>query len=191
LVAIAIDDIGKDPDLAEEIEQQAGDSTYEDHSELVFKAAQEGLIAALEMVPTSSHNDVLTCLQIGSRLNISQVVQGECSPASLDVLSGSENQGQGFTLRTMVTLLDVAGAAGPADSRSCIMMNEPVFQAYMIAIEALDYHNYVHATITFWKHERKIWNFRALFSIVNGCKVGARSAALHRTCHQEGSGRAI
>lgn len=137
LVAIAIDDIAKDAHLAEEIELQAGDSTYQDHSELVFKAAQAGLITALQMVPASSQNDVLTCLQIGSKLNVSQVAQGECSPAALDVLSDPQNRGRGFTLRILVTFLDVAGAAGHADSRSCIVMNEPVFQAYMTTIDAL------------------------------------------------------
>lgn len=138
LVAIAIDDIGKDPQFAKEIEQQAGDSTDGNHSELVFKAAQADLIIALKMIPTSSQNDALTCLQIGTTLNISQVVQGECSPAALAVLSDSQNHGRGFTLRTMVTFLDVAGAAGHADSRSCVVMNEPVFQAYMTTVDALD-----------------------------------------------------
>ncbi|KAJ5312210.1 hypothetical protein PENANT_c011G06883 [Penicillium antarcticum] len=138
LIAMVVDDIGKDPNLAKQLEQHTGESAGADHSQLVFKAAQMGLIPALEIVPATLKDDILGCLQIGSSLNISQVVQGECPPASLTILQHLPGQGRGFTLRAMVTFLDVAGAGGHADTRSCIVMTEPVFQGYIVAMEALD-----------------------------------------------------
>ena len=138
LIAMAIDDIGKDPSLSEEMAQQGVNATYADHSDLVYKAAQANLIQSLKIVPASSQHDILSCLHIGSKLNISQVVQGECPPASLEILSTLQGKGQGVNLRAMVTFLDVAGAGGHADTRSCIVMSEPVFQAYMSALEAFD-----------------------------------------------------
>lgn len=65
-------------------------------------------------------------------------MQGECPPASLEILSTLQGKGQGVNLQAMVTLLDVAGAGGLADTRSCIVMSEPVFQAYMSAPETFN-----------------------------------------------------
>jgi hypothetical protein len=138
LIAMMVDDIGKDPHLGVEIEEQTGESAGTDHSQLVFKAAQLGFVPALNMVSDELQNDILCCLRIGSSLNISQVVQGECPPASLRILQHLPDQGRGFNLRAMVTFLDVAGAGGHADTRGCIVMTEPVFQGYIVAMEALD-----------------------------------------------------
>ncbi|KAJ5747157.1 uncharacterized protein N7511_008853 [Penicillium nucicola] len=140
LIAMVVDDIGKDPNLAKEVEQKTGESAGEDHSQLVFQAASArmDLIPALSMVSAPLQSDILCCLQIGSSLNIAQVVQGECPPASLDILKHLPSEGRGFTLRALVTFLDVAGAGGHADTRGCIVMTEPVFQGYIKAMEALD-----------------------------------------------------
>lgn len=138
LIAMAIDDIGKDAGLSEEMEKLGIDADYKDHSDLVYKAAQAGLIPSLKIVASKSQQDILSCLHIGSKLNISQAVQGECPPASLEILSTVQGQGDGINLRAMVTFLDVAGAGGHADTRSCIVMTEPVFQAYMSALDAFD-----------------------------------------------------
>ncbi|KAJ5965348.1 hypothetical protein N7481_012062 [Penicillium waksmanii] len=138
LIAMVIDDIGKDPKLSEEMAQLGVDASYTDHSDLVYKAAQAKLIPSLNIIPASSQHDVLDCLHIGSKLNISQAVQGECPPASLEILSNLQGKGNGVNLRAMVTFLDVAGAGGHADTRSCIVMGEPVFQAYMSALDSFD-----------------------------------------------------
>ncbi|GFF38435.1 hypothetical protein IFM58399_05234 [Aspergillus lentulus] len=117
LIAMAIDDIGKDSSLSEEMAQQGVKATYADHSDLVHRQHWR---------------------TIGPKLNISQVVRGECPPASLEILSTLQGKGQGVNLQAMVTFLDVAGAGGHADTRSCIVMSEPVFQAYMSGVEAFD-----------------------------------------------------
>ncbi|GIJ83308.1 hypothetical protein Asppvi_002127 [Aspergillus pseudoviridinutans] len=133
LVAIVIDDIGKDSTLAltDEAEAEAN------HSELVYHAARADRIPALAGVPQRGREAILQSLQIGSKLNLSQLVQGECAPASLSVLRSMSDVECGYEMRAMVTLLDVAGAAAHRDARGCAMMTESVCRAYLRAIEVV------------------------------------------------------
>ncbi|KAL5357479.1 hypothetical protein BJX96DRAFT_172560 [Aspergillus floccosus] len=137
LVALAIDDIGKDPTLAKELESKLS-APAQDHSIIVLSAAQAGLIPALNTLPASKQAAVLHNLEIGSRLNIAQVVQAETAPASLTILSDNRNHLDGFSIRAVVTLLDVAGAAAHRNPRGCVVMTEPVFQPYMETLTILD-----------------------------------------------------
>ncbi|RHZ43510.1 uncharacterized protein CDV56_102226 [Aspergillus thermomutatus] len=131
LVAIVIDDIGKDSTLA------TADEAEVNHSELVYHAAQADRIPALAGVPHRGREAILQSLQIGSKLNISQLVQGECAPASLSVLRSMRDNARGYEMRAMVTLLDVAGAAAHRDARGCATMTESVCRAYLRAIEVV------------------------------------------------------
>ena len=92
----------------------------------------------MKTVPPNYETAIMKNLEIGSKLNISQVVQAETTPASLIILPSQHDQSQGFNIRAVVTLLDVAGAAGHRDSRGCVVMTERVFQSYMSTIRALD-----------------------------------------------------
>ncbi|PKX93591.1 uncharacterized protein P174DRAFT_459751 [Aspergillus novofumigatus IBT 16806] len=125
LVAIVIDDIGKDSTLATNDEAEA----EANHSEVVYHAARADRIPALGGFPTS--------LQIGSKLNLSQLVQGECVPESLSVLRSIGESEGGYEMRAMVTLLDVAGAGAHRDARGCAMMTESVCRAYLRTIEVV------------------------------------------------------
>jgi hypothetical protein len=131
LVATVIDDIGKDSTLATVNEAEVN------HSELVYHAAQADRIAALASVTQRGREAILQSLQIGSKLNLSQLVQGECAPASLSVLRSIGEAAFGYEMRAMVTLLDVAGAAAHRDARGCLMMTESVSRAYLRAIEVV------------------------------------------------------
>ncbi|RHZ54421.1 hypothetical protein CDV55_100730 [Aspergillus turcosus] len=135
LVAIVIDDIGKDSTLATAGEAEA--EAEVNHSEVVYHAAQADRIPALAGVPQRGREAILQSLQIGSQLNLSQLVQGECAPASLSVLRSIGEAECGYTMRAMVTLLDVAGAAAHRDARGCAMMTESVCRAYLRAIEVV------------------------------------------------------
>ncbi|KAL4888497.1 hypothetical protein BDV59DRAFT_188525 [Aspergillus ambiguus] len=140
LVALAIDDIGKDPTLTKTVEEKLS-SPAQDHSEVVLCAARDGLIPSLAALRPDKQAAVLQNLQIGSKLNIAQLVQAETAPASLAILQDSlvpEDRQDGFSIRAVVTLLDVAGAAAHRDPRGCIVMTEPVFQPYMETITILD-----------------------------------------------------
>ncbi|EAL91059.1 hypothetical protein KXW98_003015 [Aspergillus fumigatus] len=133
LVAILIDDIGKDSALATTAEAEA----EANHSELVYHAAQGDRIPALAGVPNRGREAIMRSLQIGSKLNLSQLVQGECAPASLSVLRSIDKGGCGFEMRAIVTLLDVAGAGAHRDARGCALMTESVCRAYLRTIEVV------------------------------------------------------
>ncbi|KAF7182371.1 hypothetical protein CNMCM7691_001851 [Aspergillus felis] len=133
LVAIVIDDIGKDSTLATTDEAEA----EANHSEVVYHAAQADRIPALAGIPQRGREAIMQSLQIGSKLNLSQLVQGECAPASLCVLRSISEGECGYEMRAMVTLLDVAGAAAHRDARGCAMMTESVCRAYLRTIEVV------------------------------------------------------
>lgn len=93
LVATAIDDVGKDPGLDEGV----GGS----HSQVVFGAAQAGLLPALQSISTSNQED-LQSLKIGVKPNISQLVQAETAPASFTGLFTGHGCKRAFDIREMV-----------------------------------------------------------------------------------------
>ncbi|PLN80333.1 hypothetical protein BDW42DRAFT_115138 [Aspergillus taichungensis] len=152
LVALVIDDIGKDPALAQQVEEAASAASpispvypeapaspaSSDHSGTVLQAAQAGLVSSLEKMPRENRMAVLQNLVIGSRLNIAQVLQGETAPASLEVLQQISDSDQGFHIRATVTFLDVGGAAAHRNPHGCVVMTEPVFRSYMATIQRLD-----------------------------------------------------
>ena len=155
LVALVIDDIGKDPALAQEVEEAASAASAasplsplspaapaspasSDHSSTALQAVQAGLVSSLEELPCDNRKAVLQNLVIGSRLNIAQVLQGETAPASLAVLQEISDTDQGFHIRATVTFLDVGGAAAHRNPHGCVVMTEPVFRSYMATIQRLD-----------------------------------------------------
>lgn len=149
LVALAIDDIGKDPALAQELEETAStvspvspttptSPASSDHSSTVLQAAHAGLVSSLEKMPCENRMAVLQNLEIGCRLNIAQVLQGETAPASLQVLHQIPDSDHGFHIRATVTFLDVGGAAAHRNPHGCVVMTEQVFRSYMATIQRLD-----------------------------------------------------
>ncbi|KAB8224199.1 hypothetical protein BDV33DRAFT_227522 [Aspergillus novoparasiticus] len=134
IVALMIDDIGKDKALAESVE-----IPEQNHGEVLLKAVEKGLVPALETITDQAkkHN-IIQSLTIGSKLDISQIVQGETVPHSMLALNDSRNLHDAFNIKAMVTLLDVGGAAAHCDPRGCIVMTQPIFDHYMKAIELLD-----------------------------------------------------
>lgn len=146
LVLMVIDDIGKDPRLLDMVAEAADSSNSSNHSDVVFEAGKLGLIPALGTLPPNYQSDVLVALDLGSKLNISQLAQAENIPASLNGLSGLQGHVRPWNLRFMATFLDVAGAAGHAIARGCVAMGESVFQAYITTINILD--DFVHGRIS-------------------------------------------
>ena len=137
IVAIAIDDIGKDKALAQSV-----GIPEKNHGEVLLKAAEMGLVPALETITDQAkkHN-IIHSLRIGSKLDISQIVQGETVPHSMLALDNGQKLQDAFNIKAMVTLLDVGGAAAHSDPRGCIVMTQPIFSHYMKAVELLDeYH---------------------------------------------------
>jgi hypothetical protein len=136
LVITAIEDAGKDRHLAREVEERTGVS-MSNHDEVVFSAAQAGMLPALRKLSVDKHDDVLLALQLGSKLNIAQLAQAENVPGNLTVLADFKENTRVFNIKTMQIILDVAGAGGHVDPRGCLPMIDPVFRSYMTTISAL------------------------------------------------------
>lgn len=138
LVAVVVDDLGKNPQFAKEVaEKITNDVKRENHSDFLYEAVMMGMITALKRVSETGRKAIIRSIQIEGHLNISHLVQGENVPASLSILHKIQDDGSGFYVRAMVTLLDVAGAAAHSDARGCLVMTESVFQGYMTTIETL------------------------------------------------------
>ena len=145
LVVTVINDIGKDPNLADEIERNT-DTSDLNHDEVAFFAAKMGILPSLEKFPRNQREDILLGLDFGSKCNIAQLAQGENVPGSLKAVHKFQSHERGFNIKIMETLLDVAGAGAHVDARCCTQMTEPVFQSYMAAIDALN--DFIHGKIS-------------------------------------------
>lgn len=64
LIAMAIDDIGKDSSVSEEMAQQGVKATYADHSDLVHKAALANVIQSLKIVPAPNMTSSLVLILV-------------------------------------------------------------------------------------------------------------------------------
>ncbi|KAE8353707.1 hypothetical protein BDV28DRAFT_132576 [Aspergillus coremiiformis] len=133
IVAMAIDDIGKDKALAKDLGM-----VEKNHAEVLLEAVRREKVPALETVTEQNKKDIIQSLEIGSKLDISQMVQGETVPRSLLVLNDGRRLEKAFNIKAMVTFLDVGGAAAHCNPRGCVVMTQPVFRHYMKAIELLD-----------------------------------------------------
>ncbi|KAK2749676.1 hypothetical protein FQN57_005898 [Myotisia sp. PD_48] len=137
LVAIMINDLGKDDDLQRSIPSPPPSSinkrasAHRNHDEILFTAANAGLIPALESLPSRSRSDLILGLELGCKLNLAQLAQAENVPGSLKSMKLLRGNKRAFDLKYMEVLLDIAGAAGHIDSRCATQMSEPVFQSYL------------------------------------------------------------
>lgn len=141
LVAVVVDDLGKDPRLAKDMAEKSNDTTKNvkmvNHSDFLYQAAKMGMIPALKGVSESGRKTIIRSMQIEGQLSISQLVQAENVPVSLSILRNIQDDGSGFHMRAMVSLLDVAGAAAHSNARGCLVMTETIYQGYMTTIETL------------------------------------------------------
>lgn len=170
LVAVVVDDLGKNPQLAKEVAGKIDDFTKdvkrENHSDFLCEAVMMGMITALKKVSETGRKAIIRSIQIGGHLSISQLVQGENVPANLSILRKIQDDGSGYYVRAMVTLLDVAGAAAHSDARGCLVMTESVFQGYMTTIETLK---------KFTQNSSEIPSERACYDLV----LADRAKSLH------------
>ena len=146
LVAVVVDDLGKDPQLAREVAERrshghghdsARNAKMVNHSDFLYQAAKTGMIPALKSASEAGRKAIISSMEIEGQLSIAQLVQGENVPASLSILKHIQDDGSGFRMRAMVTILDVAGAAAHSNARGCLVMTENIFQGYMTTIETL------------------------------------------------------
>lgn len=130
LVAIVINDLGKNEDLARLVTSITG-KTFQNHDDVVYAAAAAHLLPSIEAMEPSLQSDLLLGLELGSRLNIGQFAQAECVIASLEGILIMRGRSRAFALKFMEVILDVSGAGGHVNTCCATQMTEPVFQTYL------------------------------------------------------------
>lgn len=136
LTSTIINDLGKDPALAEDVSQGADLSLHAiNHDMVIYEAAKADLIPCIRRLDPKHKEELFLGLRLGSTLNGAQLAQAENVPGNLQGLLAMRGHRHAFNLKFLELILDVAGAAGHVDSRCAKMMIEPVAQAYLTTHE--------------------------------------------------------
>jgi hypothetical protein len=146
LTSAIINDLGKDPALAEDVSQITGlPLNAINHDRVIYEAAKADLIPCIRRLDLKHQKELLLGLKLGSTLNGSQLAQAENVPGNLEGLLEMKGHRHAFDLKFLELILDVAGAAGHRDSRCAKMMTEPVAQAYLttyeVSLDIIEGHN--------------------------------------------------
>jgi hypothetical protein len=138
LIAIVINDLGKSPHFAEEVEAATGRSiTGSNHDVIVYIAAKEDMIPCLRELDKARREDILLGLQFGADVNVAQLAQAENVPGSLKGASVMKGHPNAFSFKFLEVIFDVAGAGAHVDARCAKQMIEPVFRSYMTTYQVL------------------------------------------------------
>jgi hypothetical protein len=140
LTSTIINDLGKDPSLAEDVSKITGlPPDAINHDMVIYEAAKADIIPCIRKLDQNHKEELFLGLRLGSTLNGAQLAQAENVPGSLEGLLEMRGHRHAFDLKFLELILDVAGAAGHLDARCAKMMIEPVAQAYLTTYEvALD-----------------------------------------------------
>ncbi|KAL2004482.1 hypothetical protein VTN00DRAFT_3484 [Thermoascus crustaceus] len=80
LVAIVVNDVGKNEDLARLVTNITG-QTFQNHDDVVYAAAGEHFFPSIGAIEPTLRSDLLLGLELGSRFNTAQFAQAECVTA--------------------------------------------------------------------------------------------------------------
>jgi hypothetical protein len=140
LTSTIINDLGKDPALAEDVSKITGlPPNAINHDMVIYEAAKADIIPCVRRLDPKHREELFLGLRLGSTLNGGQLAQAENVPGNLEGLLDMRGHRHAFDLKFLELILDVAGAAGHLDARCAKMMIEPVAQAYLTTYEvALD-----------------------------------------------------
>jgi hypothetical protein len=131
VVSMVINDVGKDPSLADDYFERTKHLLQEsNHDSILYEAAQAGMIPCLEMLSEEQRGDLLLGLELGSELNAGQLAQAESVPVNLEFLQSMKGREHAFEMKFLEQILDVAGALGHLDPSGAKNLIEPVFEAF-------------------------------------------------------------
>lgn len=131
VLSMVINDLGKDPNLEDDLFRETGRALPEqNHDALLLEAAKAGMIPSLDYLTPEKRQEVMLGLELGSELNAGQLAQAESIPINLEGLLHMKGHEHAYELKFMEQVLDVAGAAGHLDSSGAKNLIEPVFQAF-------------------------------------------------------------
>ncbi|KAG8791112.1 hypothetical protein FRC17_008800, partial [Serendipita sp. 399] len=138
LVAIVINDLGKSIGFTDEVEEKLSRQMENaNHDEIVYIAAEQGMVPCLQRLDKKVRDDVLLGLKLGATFNIAQFAQAENVPGSLKGAEVMVGHKDAFSLKFLEILFDVAGASANLDARGAKTMIEPVFRNYMMVHKVL------------------------------------------------------
>ncbi|RMZ86869.1 hypothetical protein DV736_g5903, partial [Chaetothyriales sp. CBS 134916] len=136
IIAMIINDVGKDPTLASDYLKQTGVGLPDqNHDSLLYEAANAGIIPCLGLLAEEQKRDLLLGLELGSELNAGQLAQAESVPISLEFLQSMKGREHAFEMKFMEQILDVAGALGHKYPYGAKNLIQPVFDAFQTVHE--------------------------------------------------------
>jgi hypothetical protein len=136
VLSMVINDLGKDPNLEEDVYGRKGASVQGmNHDLILLEAVQMGMVPCLDQLDETQRWDVMLGLELGSELNAGQLAQAENVPINLEGLIRMRGHEHAFDLKFMEQILDVAGSAGHGDATCAKRLIEPVFQSFKVVHE--------------------------------------------------------
>jgi hypothetical protein len=136
VLSMVINDLGKDPNLEEDLYGVKGPSVQGmNHDLILLEAVEMGMVPCLDLLDDTQRWDVMLGLELGSELNAGQLAQAENVPINLEGLIRMRGHEHAFDLKFMEQILDVAGSAGHGDATCAKKLIEPVFQSFKVVHE--------------------------------------------------------
>ncbi len=132
---MVINDLGKITEVVETVAERTGLRDV-DHDKVLLVGLENHPDISPSFERLSSHHQKLILNGLRTKFNIGQFIQGENVPASLEGLQGIDSESLQFYL--LHTLYDIAGAAGQSVQNGSLIMNEPTYQNFQLAIQALE-----------------------------------------------------
>lgn len=139
---MVINDLGKITEVVETVAKRTGLRDV-DHDKVLLVGLENHPDISPSFERLSPHHQKLILNGLRTKFNIGQFIQGENVPASLEGLVGIDSESLQFYL--LHTLYDIAGAAGQSVQNGSLIMNEPTYQNFQMAIASLEASNEKHS----------------------------------------------
>ncbi len=132
---MVINDLGKIKSVVENIAEKSGVRDV-DHDKMLLVGLEQHPDISPSFQKLSPHHKELILSGLKTKFNIGQFIQGENVPASLGGLKGIDEKSLKFYL--LHALYDIAGAAGQSVQNGSVIMNEPTYENFRLAICSLE-----------------------------------------------------
>lgn len=133
IVLMIVSDLGKNPETARRWKQsqpeQSGDPA--NHDDAIYLSAKAGLEPAV--LAQQRQEDIIGALEFGARLNLPQLVQGECPAGKLEGALCVRDKPRAYYLKILEVILDVAGSSANTEPRSSVTFTQSVCETFMFA----------------------------------------------------------
>lgn len=132
---MAVNDLTKIDEVVHGIEKQHGISDV-DHDKVLYRAltANPDVSPSFARLLPEFKNMILEGLS--AEFNIGQLMQGECPAGSLRKVSTLSSAALDFYL--LHAFCDIAGAAGHMNEKGSLVMTEPTYRSFKLAVESLE-----------------------------------------------------